>query len=320
MDALDDKDPRIREQAVRMLGRDDRENGRVEYKNEAARTPPLARKNLKVLLPMAADPDAGVRRELILALRNLPTDRVGEALKTLTRTWDGRDRWYLEACSAWPWTTGRRTTSPRCSTAPSSATSTSTARGRRARSPCRPISRPIGTRRTSPSGAREEKASALSKTLGLAWRLHRAEVLPVLSRILPKLEAPELQQAADDVLGQMRDPQTAVVLADLGGKTDDPARKRQILATLARKLDSSWRDAQRRGQVVEATEAALDDPELKLQRSGSAAATEDARYADALIVRPGATTKSSPVEVRAAAIESRRPAQGREGQTLSSTA
>ena len=39
----------------------------------------------------------GVRRELILAFRNLPTDQVGEALKTLARTWDGQDRWYLEA-------------------------------------------------------------------------------------------------------------------------------------------------------------------------------------------------------------------------------
>ena len=46
---------------------------------------------------MADDPDAGVRRELILALRNLPTDKVGDALKTLTATWDGQDRWYLEA-------------------------------------------------------------------------------------------------------------------------------------------------------------------------------------------------------------------------------
>src|SRR5207253_210535 len=36
VDALKDDDPRIREQGVRMLGRDDRENGRVEYKDPAA--------------------------------------------------------------------------------------------------------------------------------------------------------------------------------------------------------------------------------------------------------------------------------------------
>ena len=54
-------------------------------------------KNLDVLLALVDDPDAGVRRELILAFRNLPTDKVGEALKTLAKTWDGQDRWYLEA-------------------------------------------------------------------------------------------------------------------------------------------------------------------------------------------------------------------------------
>ena len=53
--------------------------------------------HLDVLLPLADDPDAGVRRELILALRNLPTAQVGEALKTLAASWDGQDRWYLEA-------------------------------------------------------------------------------------------------------------------------------------------------------------------------------------------------------------------------------
>ena len=46
---------------------------------------------------MADDPDAGVRRELILAFRNLPTEKVGDALRKLAASWDGQDRWYLEA-------------------------------------------------------------------------------------------------------------------------------------------------------------------------------------------------------------------------------
>src|SRR5262249_18288765 len=40
VDALKDRDSRIREQAVRMLGRDVRENGRVEYNDPGARRPP----------------------------------------------------------------------------------------------------------------------------------------------------------------------------------------------------------------------------------------------------------------------------------------
>ena len=39
LDALKDADPRIREQAVRMLGRDDRENGKVEYKTATRQAP-----------------------------------------------------------------------------------------------------------------------------------------------------------------------------------------------------------------------------------------------------------------------------------------
>ncbi|MFO0889164.1 MAG: PVC-type heme-binding CxxCH protein [Isosphaeraceae bacterium] len=94
---LRDHDPRLRELLVRMLGRDCRENGKVEYTKPEAKRPAAALANLNVLLPFADDPDAGVRRELILALRNLPTDRVGGALKKLAASWDGRDRRYLEA-------------------------------------------------------------------------------------------------------------------------------------------------------------------------------------------------------------------------------
>src|SRR5439155_5525256 len=95
--ALKDNDPRIREQAVRILGRDDRENGQVEYNDPRAKRPAPASKHLAALIPLAGDPDAGVRRELILALRTLPTDRVGEPLRALTKAWDGQYRWYLWA-------------------------------------------------------------------------------------------------------------------------------------------------------------------------------------------------------------------------------
>ncbi len=85
LQALKNADPRIREQAVRILGRDDRENGkrRIQGSCREARRPGI--EHLADLLPIAADPDAGVRRELILAFRNVPTEKVGEALKTLAR-------------------------------------------------------------------------------------------------------------------------------------------------------------------------------------------------------------------------------------------
>ena len=81
-----------------MLGRDCRENGHVEYQKPEAKRPPAALDaSRRACSPLADDPDAGVRRELILALRNLPTDKVGDALRKLAASWDGQDRWYLEA-------------------------------------------------------------------------------------------------------------------------------------------------------------------------------------------------------------------------------
>ena len=78
-EAVKQGEPRIREQAVRILGRDCRENGRVEYEKPRPGGSRRAQ-NLEILTALADDPDAGVRRELILAFRNLPTDKVGDAL------------------------------------------------------------------------------------------------------------------------------------------------------------------------------------------------------------------------------------------------
>ena len=300
VDALKDRDPRIREQAVRMLGRDVRENGRVEYKDPGARRPPPAAAHLASLLPMAADPDAGVRRELILALRNLPTAEVGPALKTLTRTWDGRDRWYLEAlglaldgrdeaflAELFDGTLYGDLDLDKAGEATQVALP-----------PYFPVDR---NEAYIPSGAAEPPVSALSKTLGLAWRIHQPVVLPLLGRILPRLESPEMQDGLDDVLTQIRDPKAAVVVAGMVAQADDPARKRQLLSTLARKLGSDWRTARTDPQVITATESALNDPELKLQGIEMAAATGDPRYAGRL--QESALDKNTAMELRVAAIE-----------------
>ena len=257
VDALKDRDPRIREQAVRMLGRDVRENGRVEYKDPARQAAAPAAAHLASLLPMAADPDAGVRRELILALRNLPTAEVGAALKTLTRTWDGRDRWYLEAL-------GLALDSREQAFLAELFDGTlygdlDLDKAGEATQVALPPYFPADRNEAYiPIGAAEPPASALSKTLGLAWRIHQPVVLPLLGRILPKLESPELQDGLDDVLTQIRDPKAAVVVAGMVAQTDDPARKRQLLATLARKLGGDWRTARTDPQVITATESALE--------------------------------------------------------------
>jgi len=298
--ALKDPDPRIREQAVRMLGRDVSRNARVEYTKPEAKPELAAAKHLKALLPMAADPDAGVRRELILALRDLPTKDAGDALKTLARSWDGQDRWYLEALGL---ALERRDAAFVAELFDGTLFGDlDLAEAGQATKVALPPYFPVDRNEAYiAAGERPLPASALSKTLGLSWRLHRPEALPLLGRILPSLKTPDLQQAGDDAVTQVGSAGAAVALADLALKANDPLRRRQFYEVLARRLDGKWRDARNEGRVVEAITRALGDPEQRVEGIAMAAATREGRYADALLGFAG--DAAAPAEVRAAAVE-----------------
>ena len=272
--------PRIREEMVRILGRD---VSRVGDVTPAPTAPPAAASSLASLRKFTDDPDAGVRRELILALRDMPTNEVGEALKALAASWDGRDRWYLEALGLalkdrepeflrelfdgtlygdWNLEEGGKD-------------------GDVALPPYFPVDRNEAF--ISASDPELPPANALSKTLGLAWMVHRAEVLPILGKIMPRLVAPELQQAADDVISQISDPAGAVTLAEQATATTDPARRGPILATLARKLDGAWREARNEPKVAAVIKSSLADPLSRSQGIALALATGDPAYGPQLL-------------------------------------
>ena len=310
--ALRDRDARIREQAVRILGRDNSRNGHVEYTTPEAKTELAASKHLKSLLPLADDPDAGVRRELILALRDLPTAEAGEALKTLARNWDGQDRWYLEALGL-----ALETREPAYvaelfdgSLYGDLGLPASGKAYKVALPPYFPADRNEAYIRT---GTEPLPASTLTKTLGLAWRLRRPEALDLLARLVPELETPELQQAADDAVTQVSDPRAAATVAGLALKATDPLRRRAFYQTLARRLDTTWNGARSDPKVVEAIDKALADPATRADGIASAAATHEGRYAATLL--GFAREAKAPAEVRVAAIEALgtiRPPQARE--------
>src|SRR5262249_18055497 len=151
-----------------------------------AKRPPAALKNLELLTKLAEDPDAGVRRELILAFRNLPTDKVGDALRTLAASWDGQDRWYLEALGL---ALEKRESAYLASLSDGSLygdldLERSGKETKVALPPYFPVDR---NEAYIPAGTPDLPASALSKSLGLAWRLHCPEALPLLERIGPSL-------------------------------------------------------------------------------------------------------------------------------------
>ncbi len=298
--ALKDEDPRIREQAVRILGRDDRENGHVEYKNASAKHPAAALAHLTTLLPLASDSDAGVRRELISALRNLPTDKVGEALKTLAKNWDGRDRWYLEALGL-----AIENREPGFVAEFFDGTlygDLDLAKTGEARDVALPPYFPVDRNEAYiVVGSAELPANALTKTLGLAWRVHRTEVLPFLGKVSAKLATPELQQAADDIINQISDPSAPEALAALATKRNELSRRQQVLLLLARKLDSSWRQARGNVKLLDVISEALADPQTQLPAIEAAAATANPRFVQPLTER--INDPKAPEDVRAAAVE-----------------
>jgi putative membrane-bound dehydrogenase-like protein len=297
---LKDDDARLRELAVRLLGRDCRENGNVKYNKPEAKQPAAALAHLESLIPLAADPDAGVRRELILALRNLPTDKVGDALKTLASRWDGQDRWYLEALGL---ALEQRETAFLATLFDGTlygdlGFDRAGNDGNVALPPYFPVDR---NEAFIPAGAADPPVSAISKSLGLAWRLHRPEVLTLLERILPNLRAIELQQAADDILERIDSPEAASLVAGLAMRTNDPVHQRGLLAMLARRLGGPWSAASTRPQVLAAIERTLADPELKRQGIALAAATRDTRHRPSL--ERLAEDAQAPEELRVAAVE-----------------
>jgi hypothetical protein len=277
-----------------------RDVSRVGHVEAAQIPPPRALANLTALLPLADDPDAGVRRELILALRDLPTAQVGAALKTLARNWDGQDRWYLEALGL-----ALRKREPAFLAELFDGTlygDLDLDEAGQATDVALPPYFPVDRNEAYlAAGEPDLPANALTRTLGLAWMVHRAEVLPVLARILPKLATPDLQQAADDVLAQVSDPAGAVAVAEAALTPSDPVRKRQLLITLARRLEGAWRDARNQPRVVAAIDAAMKDPETRAEGIALAAATGDGRHAGTLMAF--AQDEVASMEVRVAAVE-----------------
>jgi putative heme-binding domain-containing protein len=304
-DAVNQHDPRIREQAVRILGRDCRDNGNVAPPHGQATTSLRpAQHHLDVLLPLADDLDSGIRRELILALRNVhdvaPSSEVLTALRKLAASWDGQDRWYLEALGLALEKRDSAFLSALFGGKLYGELSLEQAgrAGHIALPPYFPVDRNEAFIAT---GARDQAVTALSKYLGLAWRIHRQEALPLLESVIPFLRTSELQQAADDILERMNDPETAQLVAKLAMHVKDTARKQGLLAILARRLAESWHSTRSQAEIVQVIEQALRDPETRRQGIALAAATRDARYCK--VLEALAHDEIAPEDLRVASVE-----------------
>ena len=293
-------EPRIRAQVVRMIARDCRRNGRVEYAKGLSQPPALEPWVLETLKLAAKDPDAQVRREVILALRNLPTKDVGETLRELAAAWDGQDRWYLESLGL---ALDHRESGYLAGLLDGTlygdlALEHDGDRGDVALPPYFPVDR---NEAYIVTGAPVRPATPLSKNLGLAWRLHRVETLALLERLVPALHAPELEQAAFDVLDRIAEPSAAASVARIATRMTDPEPRRELCAILARRLRNEWKPARNQPEIVGLVERLLSDPASRVDGIAMAAGVGDER--DFPAIERFAADPSLATPIRLAAIQ-----------------
>jgi putative membrane-bound dehydrogenase-like protein len=287
----------VQETVVRMIGRD---NSRLGLVDASSPKPVNAESAIDALRGVVDHPDPGVRRELLLSFRDAPTDQVGDDLKQLAKSWDGQDRYYLEALGL-----ALRNREPEFIKSlfdgtlygdlnlPEAGNATGIALP-----PYFPVDRNEAYLKP---GDPSPPATALSKTIGLAWELQRIEALEAIATLMPSLETSELRQAAADVIRQVKDPNGARTLVEVALATHDPARRVQLLKTLAEKLESDWNSAAKDQAIVKATEQALAETSTRLAGIQLFATGGDSALGEQVVALAEAQTESP--EIQAAAVD-----------------
>ncbi len=296
--ALHDKEPRIREEALRILTRDVSRQSLVEPES-AKHAPARAEAELEHVLPLAEDPDPGVRRELLLALRDVPTDPCGDALRRLVSRWDGRDRYYLEAIGLACRHRDSGFFAALFNEATAGLDSNQDQAGTRwALPPYYPVTTNDAFLHTS-----DELPPACdgSKIIGLAWELGRPESLPSLGKLLDGATGGNLAEAVDMAITAIRDPQAAEFLAGRFRHGTDAARRREILALLGRKLGNDWKPALGTPAMRRVIEESLASDELRVAAIGAVAQSGAGEYGPAIAKL--AEAAQAPAATRQAAIE-----------------
>ncbi|WP_442505474.1 PVC-type heme-binding CxxCH protein [Novipirellula sp. SH528] len=295
--ALSDPDPRIRETAVQLLARDTQREWLVASPEGTDLVSP-AMTYLDQLLPLTNDPDAGVRRALLMALRNVPSEELGDALLELADRWDGRDRYYLEAV--------RAALVDRSTADLNELFDRLAERAIDAGWDNHPIAvppyYPIGTNDAflRPDDTLPPSNSA-GQVIGLAWALQRHESLPAMTKILAANDSPSVEQAATIALSELDDSRAGQLLIErYSAGAVDVSGRREILKRLGRRLDGPWQELADTASLKDLFAAALQDPALQQDAITAIARGGLTKFGPSLLKLAHADTVDVPV--RAAAV------------------
>ncbi|KLU07570.1 putative transmembrane protein [Rhodopirellula islandica] len=282
-EALHDPDPRIRETSLSLLSESDRDNE--------------SNQNLDRILALVDDPDAGVRRALLLAISNQPTEDIGAALQSLTAAWDGRDRFYLEALRV-----ALIHREPEFITRLfSSLAETAIQAGWDEQPIAVPPFYPVGSNDAflRPQDALPPSNSA-SRVIGLAWVLQRSEALPAMEQLLSHNQSPSVEQAASLALAGIADPAAGRVLVQrffADGVTAEG--KLEIIRQLGRKLATDWRELTKDDSLSQVFMNALDSPAFQITAIESIANASLVGFEAPLMKLAGDDTQQDVVRVAA---------------------
>lgn len=274
--ALTDNDPRVRECALRLLTRDCRSQAVVDSREAAP--PSRALGVLPSIAVLADDPDAGVRRELLLALRNVPTENCKELLLKLARSWDGVDRYYLEALRlAYR---GRESAVVTELFEKFLTETETTVNGSIPLPPYFPTATNDAFLRPTDTFPR---ADAASKVIGMAWSFERVEALEGLEKLLAHEPSPSHQDGVLLAATRIAEPQVAFFLAAWLQATPDVDRKRSLLRTLGEGLSGRWQAARDDERVLAVFAKSLDKPELAVTAIQALAIAKLPQFHDRLV-------------------------------------
>ncbi|MGL4462363.1 MAG: PVC-type heme-binding CxxCH protein, partial [Planctomycetia bacterium] len=259
--ALKNENPRLRESALRRLTRDARRHGVIEP--EAAKTvEPRSMKHLAAILPLADDADAGVRRELLTALRDVPTDKAGPAVEKLVAGWDGQDRFYLEVARLALVNRESAYLEKLFAGLSRKAVAAGWSDGPLALPPYFPVTTNDAFLH---SDDQLPPANAASIVLGTAWVLGRPEALPAISALLSKNTSLEVERGVGLVLDAINDPRAAAVLTERFAASPDLSLRRDVLKRLGSKLGGAWSAARDADDAKKVFTEALAAPELRVE-------------------------------------------------------
>ncbi len=301
--ALKDDDPVIRELAVKILSEDSSREAVAHWPGDRI-PPPRATHWLDQLRPLADDPHANVRRQLLTGLRYVPTSDVAEELLTLTESWDGKDRFYLEALRlAWadrePSFVTRLFHKLQRRVEEFASRDDVRIRDPLALPPYYPVSSNNAYLRPED---RLPPASPATQLAGIAWVLGRPEAVDALAAVYrsPERTADE-REALERALARLPGRRPAQIILEALHAASDPVEQTRLLRLLAQNISGVWKEGSADPKLREAVRRYWEHPDTAPAAGALAAAARLAEFRDPLQQRIN-DTRVSP-SVRASALE-----------------